>query len=42
MVLLKTGKKVKWAQKGNKVIVNLQGTLKTNKEPLVFSFKLQK
>lgn len=42
MVLLKTGKKVKWAQKGNKVIVNLPGALKTNKEPLVFSFKLQK
>ena len=42
MILLQTGKKVKWVQEGNKIKVHLSYKSKMNKEPLVFSYKLQK
>jgi len=43
MILLQTGKKVKWTKEGDKIKVQLSNKSKTNnKEPLVFSFKLQK
>ncbi|WP_321424710.1 alpha-L-fucosidase [uncultured Bacteroides sp.] len=42
IILLQTGKKVKWIQEGNKIKVHLSNKSKMNKEPLVFSYKLQK
>ncbi len=41
IILLQTGKSVKWTQVGNKIKVLLPNT-KLNKEPLVFSFKIKK
>jgi Alpha-L-fucosidase len=42
VILLKTGKKVKWVKDGNKIKIQFPGKSEISKEPLVFSFKLQK
>lgn len=42
VILLQTGKKVKWVREGNKIKVSLPLKSRLTKEPMVFSFKCQK